>query len=262
MLTTKNVLTPLLELGLNKYEAKVYLTLIEEGISTAKNVSDITGIPYGKVYEIINSLAGKGFAITLPSKPMKCQAISPKEAIKTTKENAEEKFQKLEKHVMSELEPMFIQSKRFIEPKGIFWIINGRSNVVKKIDELIQKAEKDICIHCSSNSLSRLILHKEVLKEAKNRGVNVSIAGVMTKEILEEIKALDFCDIRKAKNAENNFISIDDKECLVIDPIPDDDNIVYGRDLGFWVSSSSFTKFMGDFFDLNFRKSKQIFPSG
>jgi sugar-specific transcriptional regulator TrmB len=41
--------TSLLELGLNKYEEKVYLTLIEEGVSSAKNISNITGIPYGSV---------------------------------------------------------------------------------------------------------------------------------------------------------------------------------------------------------------------
>lgn len=260
MLTTKNMINPLLELGLNKYEAKVYLTLIGEGISTAKNISDITGIPYGKVYEIINSLATKGFCAVLPSKPMKCQAISPREAIITAKKNVEEKYQKLEKHVLEELEPMFTESKKFIEPKGVFWIINGRANVVKKIDELIQKAKKSINIQCSPNSLSRLILHKELLQEAQNRGITISIAGIMNKEILEEIKSLNFCDIRRAKNADNNFFSIDNKECLIIEPIPDDDNIMYGRDLGMWVCSPSFTKFMDEFFTANFRKARNLFP--
>ncbi len=260
MLSTKNIITPLLELGLNKYEAKVYLTLIGEGISTAKNVSDITGVPYGKVYEIINSLSSKGFCTILPSKPMKCRATSPKQAIVETKKRTEEKYEKLEKHILDELEPMFTESKKFIEPKGVFWVINGRSNVVKKIDELIQKAENNINIHCSPRSLSRLILHKELLKQAKEKGIDISIAGVMDKDMMDEIKALDFCDIRKTKNSENNFISIDNSECLIIEPIPDDDNLIYGRDLGMWVSSASFTKFMDEFFISNFKRTKPIFP--
>ncbi len=262
MLSTKKMITPLLELGLNKYEAKVYLTLIGEGISTAKNISDITGIPYGKVYEIINSLAGKGFCSILPSKPMKCQAVSPKKAIDKSKENMQEKYKKLENHVLTELEPMFTESKKFMEPKGVFWIINGRANIVKKIDELIQKAKNNINIHCSPKSLSRLILHKDLLEDARSRGVNISIAGVVEgKDIEEEIKKIGFCDIRKAKKAENNFISVDSKESLVVEPIPDDDNIMYGRDLGMWVSSSSFTKFVDDFFNTNFKKSRKLFPA-
>ncbi|MBD3355123.1 hypothetical protein GF361_04010 [Candidatus Woesearchaeota archaeon] len=261
MLSTKKMITPLLELGLNKYEAKVYLTLVGEGTSTAKNISDITGIPYGKVYEIINSLSSKGFSTTLPTKPMKCKAVSPKKAIKKAKDNMEEKYENLEKHVLEKLEPMFTESKKFKEPKGAFWIINGRSNVVKKIEELIQKAEKNINIHCSANSLSRLIWHKELLKEAKQKGVNINITGVINKEIKEEIKSLDFCDIRKTKKSENNYISIDNKKSIVIEPIPDDDNFKYGRDLGIWVSSESFTKFMDDFFKKKFTKARKIFPS-
>ena len=171
-----------------------------------------------------------------------------------------EKHKKLEKYVLKELEPMFTESKRFIEPKGVFWIINGRANVVKKMDELIQKAEKNINIICTSNSLSRLILHKELLLAAKNRGIEISVGGLVTKEGLEELNSLDFCDIRKIKNAENNFLSIDNKECLVIEPIPDDDDIAYGRDLGMWVSSISFTKFMDEFFTSHFNKAKTIIP--
>jgi sugar-specific transcriptional regulator TrmB len=190
---------------------------------------------------------------------MKCQAVSPKEAIINAKKDMEEKYQKLEQHVLDELEPMFTESRKFVEPKGIFWIINGRANVVKKIDELIQKAEKSICFHCSSKSMSRLILHKELLQEAKNRGVSISIAGVIdNKELQEEIKSLGFCDIRKIQNAENNYMSIDNKECIVVEPMPDDDNLVYGRDLGIWVSSPSFAKFMDDFFCSNFKRAKQI----
>ena len=260
MLSTKNAMTPLLGLGLNKYEAKVYLTLVGEGISTAKNISDITGIPYGKVYEIINSLSSKGFSTVLPSKPMKCQAISPRDAVIKAKKDSEEKYNQLENHILTELEPLFAESRKFVEPKGIFWIINGRANVVKKIDELIQKAQKSICVHCSPNSLSRLVLHKELLTEAKNRGVSINIAGVADNDIIEEIKSLSFCDVRKTKSAENNMFLVDDKECIIVEPIPDDENILYGRDLGIWISSPSFSKFMGEFFNSNFSKSKPVFP--
>lgn len=90
--------------------------------------------------------------------------------------------------------------------------------------------------------------------------IEISIAGVINKEIQEEINSLNFCDIRRIKNAENNLISIDNKECLVIEPIPDDDNILYGRDLGMWVSSPSFTKFMDEFFTSNFKRARKVFP--
>ena len=258
MLSTKNMITPLLELGLNKYEAKVYLTLIAEGTSTAKNISDITGIPYGKVYEIINSLANKGFCMILPSKPMKCQAISPKEAITASKKKIEDQYKKLEKQVVKQLEPMFAESKQFKEPKSIFWVINGRANVVKKLEELFANAKKQINVYTTSNGLSRLLLQKEILKEAHNRGIEINIAAVTNKEVLDEVKSLNFCNIKHISEAQNNLFSVDGNECLVVEPIPDDDNILYGRDLGMWVQSPSFTKFLERFFVTDFKKARKL----
>lgn len=262
MLPTKDIIAPLLELGLNKYEANVYLTLIAEGISTAKNISDVTAIPYGKVYEIINSLSAKGFSIVLPTKPMKYQAVSPKESMSRAKNNMHNKFENLEKQIIKELEPLFIESKKFNEPKSIFWIVNGRSNVIKKFDELIKKAEKNINIHTSANGLSRLIIHKENLEEAKNRGVNISIAGGIDKNNNDEIKTLNFCGIRKINNSENTFLSIDNKECVIVEPVPDDDDITYGRDIGIWVMSRSYTKFIDNFFEDNYKKAREMKLNG
>ena len=257
MPTTKNVLQPLLEIGLSKYEAKVYLTLISEGVSTAKNISDITGIPYGKVYEIINSLSYKGFTMILPTKPMKYKAISPYQAIQTSKKNIREKYNKIEEHFL-ELEPLFRKNKEFVGSKTAFNIVTGRSNVVNKIEEMIKKAKTNINVYCTANSLSRLILHKEVLKEAADRGIKISIAGITNEENLKEISSLSFCDIKHIPDTNNNLFSVDGKECMMIEPTPDDDNIIYGRDFGITASSNSFTKFLDSFFESNFKKAKQV----
>jgi sugar-specific transcriptional regulator TrmB len=257
-MSTSNILKPLADIGLSKYESKVYLTLISGGVSTAKDISNITGIPYGKVYEIINTLSNKGFAMTLPSKPMKYKAVSPQQAIISAKKEINEKFQKIEENLVKQLEPMYVANKNFTQSKSIFSIVNGRSNVVNKTEEMINNAKKSINIQCSANSLSRLLLYKELLKEAAERGVKISIAGITNKENLEEIKSLNFCDIKHIASSENKFISADGKECMIIDCIPDDDNIIYGRDLGIYAASSSFTRFVDNFFETNFSRARKI----
>ena len=167
-------------------------------------------------------------------------------------------IKKLEKLIVKQLEPMFTESKQFKEPKSIFWVINGRSNVVKKLDELFKKARKTINIYTSTNGLSRLLLHKDILQEAHNKGVSINIAAVTNKEVLEEIKSLRFCCVKHIPEAQNHLFAIDGKECLIVEPIPDDDNIMYGRDLGMWVSSHSFAKFLDRFFALDFKRARKI----
>ena len=238
----------LIEAGLNKYEAKVYLTLIAEGVSTAKNISDITGIPYGKVYEIINSLCTKGFSIILPTKPMKCQAVSPQEAIKTLKKKTEERFQELEKTVIDELNPMYTKTKEFVEPKGLFWVINGRANINKKIEKLIEDAGKHINIFISENGLKRLVIHKEKLEEAHKKGVKIHVSGIVTKDNLEDVNSLGFCDIKHNKKVTKNHLFSNGKESVIVEAIPDDDDIIHGRDRGILITSENFTLFLEDFF--------------
>lgn len=75
MLQRENKLRTLLELGLDRYEAKVYPVLVKKGVLTAKEISDITKIPCRKVDEIIESLSSKGFLMAIPSKPMKLWEI-------------------------------------------------------------------------------------------------------------------------------------------------------------------------------------------
>ncbi len=258
MTKTKNILKPLTELGLSKYEAKVYLTLIGEGTSTAKDISNITGIPYGKVYEIINSLSNKGFSMVLPSKPMKYKAASPLESMKKARNKEKEKFKRIEEKIIEQLEPKFKENKCNLRSKGDFSIINGRYSVVDKTDELINRAQKNIHIQCSANSLARLTLHKDALKQAADRGINISIAGVTNKNNLEEIKSLNFCSIKHIKSSENNLITIDSKKSMVIEANPDDDNIMYGRDLGIIASSPPFTRFIDSFFKNQFKKAKEV----
>jgi len=158
------------ELGLNKYEERVYLTLIEEGISSAKNISDITGIPYGKVYEVMNNLSSKGFLVILPSKPMKFQAVSPKEAVLNAKKNMQEKLEKLEGRMVKELEPVFAKTKKFLEPKSLFWMINGRANVNNKIEELIKKSKYPCFSFTLKTNLNECISRDKKRKKEKRIG--------------------------------------------------------------------------------------------
>jgi sugar-specific transcriptional regulator TrmB len=252
----KELLELLLEIGLSKYESKVYISLVSEGITAAKNISDITGIPYGKIYEIINSLSYKGLVMMLPSKPMKYKAVSPEKVIAAIKDETQKRMGRIETSLLKDIGPLFEENKNFSGERRDFLVINGRSNVVKRTEDLIRKAENNINIQCSANSLSRLILHKESLADAKARGLKISIAGVVNKENGEELGSLSFCDIKSINDSKNNFISIDGKESLVIDAIPDDGNIIYGRDIGIYAESASFTRFIDKFFESHFEKAK------
>jgi len=246
----------LVELGLTQYESKIYSTLVIEGVSTAKDISNICGIPYGKIYEIINSLTNKGFAIVLPTKPMKYRAAPPKEVIKQVKNSNEKKIQKAESVIINELESIFRKNKEFIEPKGLFWIINGRTAINKKTEELLEKANNHIYMFLSEKGITRMKYYYEMLKELRKKGIKISISTKVSKENLESLEYLKFCDITHVEaSISNQFISVDGKEALMYEAIPDDENLKYGRDIGVWILNNSFTSFVENFFEMNHQHS-------
>jgi sugar-specific transcriptional regulator TrmB len=254
----KEIEGALSELGLNKYEARAYLALVTEGSSTAKNVSDITGIPYGKVYEVIDSLVMKGFVMTLPTKPMKCKALSPADAINSAKKNLHKRLKTVEHVILTEIEPLFAQNKNFTEPRGIFWILTGRAAINKKMEELGTAAKHHINIFTSGNGIKRMESLKPILKAASKRGVKIYLSGAISKECLEDIKNFDFCELKHTDMAHSQLFSVDGKEAMLIEPIPDDSSPYYGRDLGVWMLNEKFVKCLEQLFISHFNNSKNI----
>ena len=74
--------------GLNVYEAKVWLALLKKGIASAGEVSEMSGIPRSRAYDVLESLEKRGFAMAKLDKPVKYIGVKPKIIIEKLKNNA------------------------------------------------------------------------------------------------------------------------------------------------------------------------------
>jgi sugar-specific transcriptional regulator TrmB len=57
-------------LDLTEYEARAYLSLVEHGPLTARGVSEASGIPRPKCYDVLKSLQLKGLVSRVLLKPI------------------------------------------------------------------------------------------------------------------------------------------------------------------------------------------------
>jgi len=244
--------------GLTIYESKVYTALASQGISTAKDISNICGIPYGKIYEVITSLSKKGFIETLPTKPMKYRAVDPEEVTKTVKQKTIAKMEEASKTVLSELKHLFGKTKELSDSKSNFWVINGRNAVTKKMEEMLKRAKSNLYVHTTENGLLRLESYKEVLSSLSKKGVDIKISAKLSPQNKKTSKCLGFCEIIDSKNMHpNTLVSVDNEESFIFEAIPDDSSLNYGRDQGLWVSNPSFTEFMNTLFMSNYETMKK-----
>ncbi|MDD2473532.1 MULTISPECIES: TrmB family transcriptional regulator [unclassified Methanoculleus] len=58
---TAEIVAGLRTLGMNEYEANVYSTLVGLQKATARSIHEISRVPRGRIYEILNDLARRGF---------------------------------------------------------------------------------------------------------------------------------------------------------------------------------------------------------
>jgi HTH-type transcriptional regulator, sugar sensing transcriptional regulator len=82
------------DIGLNAYEATAYLSLLKLGVSEANVVCKDAEVPYGKVYTVLEPLAGKGFIEVQASRPKKFRPIDPDMALDLFFEKRKKEFER------------------------------------------------------------------------------------------------------------------------------------------------------------------------
>src|ERR671937_1424860 len=110
-------------LGLTVYAIKVCLSLLEIGSMTASDISKTSGVPYSKIYEVLNSLEDKSWLESDSSRPQKFFPKSPLSALEAMRMRIENDIKDNENLVVSELMPMY--EKSGIREKPALWVVRG-----------------------------------------------------------------------------------------------------------------------------------------
>ena len=87
-------LNQLKEIGLNSYQAKLWLALLARGIATAGELSDISNVPRSRAYDVLEALEKKGFIIMKVGKPIKYIAVPPEEVLERVQKKILEEAKK------------------------------------------------------------------------------------------------------------------------------------------------------------------------
>lgn len=87
-----DMLVQLKEIGMNGYEAKVYLALISMNSASPRELHESTGIPRGRVYETLTILEKKGFIVSNKQSPVRYRIADIPQTIERLKHEAIAKY--------------------------------------------------------------------------------------------------------------------------------------------------------------------------
>ncbi|MBI2543040.1 MAG: hypothetical protein HYW24_02550 [Candidatus Aenigmarchaeota archaeon] len=229
VLGSHKVLDALKGIGLNLYERKLWVALLAKGTSTAGELSEIANVPRSRSYDILQSLAEKGFVIVQPAKPLKYVAIQPSEAIDRAKNKLEENMQltiqRMEElkssPAMKELNEIHNKGLDIITPEEMTGALKGKTSVSQQLSSMFKVANKRISIVTTQEGLNEIYSsHFNDLKKAVDRGVKVQIATSGIDKSMEAVRGLDgIAEVRqlnqKVVPIAGRFAVVDSKEMVL-----------------------------------------------
>ena len=242
-------------LGLTEYESRIYLVLVRKGPIKASELSFFGQIPRAKTYGAINELERKGLVRIIPGKPEVYAAMSPGEVLMPVVNRQAREL--TETSAIVEGLMLTFETNKYVKRDGPkeadgFWEIEGRQGVSNKITQIIGDATKSVNYCTSAPGLVRAYkVHCDTLEKASKNGAAVHVLSpvnsdnsVVAREISEilEFKVLD-------KPFGQNFVTVDERELVVIETLPEDLRTDQGADKGIWTTNRLMVELHNQLFD-------------
>jgi len=251
---------------LNLYEVKVWAALLSRGTSTAGELSNISDVPRSRTYDILESLEKKGFIVMRLGKPIKFVALKPEEVVERVKKNlmraAQDKSKRLETlkgdEVLEELNTLFTQGIKFVEPSDLSGSLRGRQNLYNHLDMMIRDAERSVTIVTTREGLNRKMESlMPSLEKVKKRGVKIRIAAPIDNSNIKI--ARDLKKVAEVKNLDKikaRFVIVDSTQIMFM--LLDDEKFHPNYDLGVWINTEFFAQALESLFELAWKEMKPV----
>ncbi len=201
-------------LGLTGYEIKVYLTLIESGKSTASEISKKSGVPYSKIYEVLNGLEDKGWSESDSSRPQKFFPRSPSSALEARRMRIESGIKDNENLIIGELMPVYEKSGLRERPE--IWVVRGMYNIAAKVNEIVQTCQHELLIALPQvvEDIARPI--QPMLRILHDKGVKITVL-VSEQTSPDTVRTISrIADVRLKNNMFGGGVIGDSRQVMIL----------------------------------------------
>ena len=243
------------EIGLTSYEIKTFSALLKTGEQTASDLSQKSGVPYSKIYEVLGTLEEKSWVGSDDSRPTKYFAKSPSTGLETTKQKIESDFLQNQSVILNELVPLYEKSGTSEKPE--IWVLSGGVNIATKILELVETCRNEVMIALpkAGEELVKQALPKLRLLHDKGVDITILASDTMDKESIKAIKRVATVKIKKGLFG-GGIIS--DKKYVVILLGPEVAGESSSDVVAIWADHTGLAGFARQYFEYLLKDSKKV----
>lgn len=225
------ILDKMAELGLNKYEAKTYMTLLEHQEISAYEISKKSGVPQSKIYETVNNLVEEGFIIAQGENPVLYSPLPLSEFIGRHRTRIESSLSLLEdklKNLGSQPEVDYM------------WHLRGEESCCEKVQEIIKGAKERLLIEVWEEEIAKI---EPNLEQAQADGVEIkTVYYGQERKLPGEIFFHQLEGIRDEIDGQGRWLTAvaDEREAFFGSFSPDETEAVWTQNKAFMIMAENF----------------------
>jgi len=242
-------------IGLTNYEIKIFSSLLKSGEITASDLSQKSGVPYSKIYEVLGTLEEKGWIGSDDSRPTKYYPKSPSTGLETVKQKMETNFSQNQNTILNELVPLYEKSGTSERPD--IWVLSGTVNIVAKILEMVESCRNEVMIALPEAGVDLVKQALPKLRSLHDKGVSITIltSDKMDKESVKSIKRVATVKVKKGLFG-GGIIS--DKRYVVILLGPELGGENSSEVVAIWADHLGLAGFARQYFEYLLKDSKKV----
>ena len=149
------------QIGLNKYEAEAYYTLLAEGPLTGYELGKRSQVPLSKSYEVLERLTQKGLALVQPGDPPRYKAEDSNRFLGQMRQSMTKTLDDLANSLAT-----IVHSPTSDE----FWVLRGYQHILSRAQAMVIVAQQTIYLYLSAAYDTELA---DVLARAKGKDCQV-----------------------------------------------------------------------------------------
>ncbi|MCX8182086.1 MAG: hypothetical protein N3D12_03095 [Candidatus Methanomethyliaceae archaeon] len=235
------------EAGLTDYEALVYLKLVLDGPSSAKEISESSGVPHTRVYDVLEALELKGWIEIGQGRPMRFKAKPPSEVINVIKLEYQNRLNRIEEVLLNDLQSIY--DARSVEGSEI-WFVRSVAGITNRIQTLAQSFKKELSIVMGNLDM---VIYSGLLNMLSNLDQKKSVKILASQDSFNALKHLSSNNvmIKIGMNVIPFNVILSDKGEVVFHLVVGLDQPAEKRkNLAVYISDKSLSKVIYDYIDL------------
>ena len=242
---SEKVARTLKNLGLTEYEARAYTGLVSVGPTSARELSDISNVPYSRIYDVLSKLERKGWIEIQSSRPTRYRAKSPSEALRLAQIEQEQEFKEASETILKELEPIYEQKAEMKKPD--IWVIRGTRNLIGKIGEMFARAQIEILITIPTIT-KELAGLQSFIPALDVKSLRLKLLTSKRKGLVSKLRSLPSLEVRYREPLFGGGVIVDGREVLLLLGSKEEK-------LGIWSDEIGLVKYAKEYFEYLWKDS-------